>query len=210
MRPCYPTLLFTALIIAAVVVTLPTSTSYSNTLGEVLDNATTCGDSGGCHGPPSENVTVYLEGPAELEVGEQGWYNATIVGGPSQLYGYYIVVTNSNNIAKTITGEPLVPVTTDQALNVTHDAPTLSNSLAFNLTAPKYGGKFIITVAYNSADGDGLNSSADLWEAATFEVQVVYPHEVVHWRTFYLGVAALLFVVSTSLYFRHVKLKLVV
>lgn len=186
---------------------LPVS-SYSNDQGQVLDNATTCGDAAGCHGPASANATLFIEGPGELRVNQVGLYNITLLGGPGQSYGYYIVVTNSNGISKTITGDPLVHVTSDQGLNVTQDHPQERNHFSFNLTAPKYAGHFIISVAYNSANGDGLNSSADIWKAGTFDLEVVYPHEKVGWDTFNLGLAALVFVAVTTLAFRHLKLKL--
>lgn len=200
--------LVAALLLLALGATTPLGSGYGNDQGLVLDNATTCGDASGCHGLASPQVNLTLEGPVELEVGQVGWYNATLVGGPAQAYGFYIVVTNSNGISKTIDGDFLVPVTSDQASNVTHDTPLPSNRVSFNLTAPKYAGKFIINVAFNSVDGDGLNSTGDVWAAQTYEIQVVYPHEVVHWRTFYLGLAALAFVGVTTLYFRSLKLKL--
>lgn len=191
-----------------VLVTSPGATSYANNQGQVLDNATSCGDSKGCHGSHNPGTTLFIEGPEELEVNEVGYYNLTLVGGPGDSYGFYIIVTNSNGISKSISGDLLVPLTTNQVLNVTQDRPYPYNFISFNMTAPKYAGHFIIHAAYNSANDDGLNSSADEWNSATFDVQVVYPHEVVGWETFYLGLGALFFAAVSVTAFRALRIKL--
>jgi uncharacterized protein (TIGR03382 family) len=134
---------------------LANSAGAINLSGKSGANATcaTCHNGGGA-------PTLEISGPATLAAGTTGQYEVIIRGGPANVGGTNLAVSNTAAVLNPATGSGLKK----QSTELTHSAPKSFTSgelrFAFSMTAPSTAGTVSIFGSGNSANRDG-NSTGD-------------------------------------------------
>jgi len=128
---------------------------------------------GSCHAKKaSASVNVSVSGPATLAVNETATYTLTIVD-PGGFAGGAFSVSPDAASASSVS---VVDANTVQVNgNVSHSAAHSGVwSYNFALTAPGLaGGTITLSFAAMAFDGDGLNSTADIWNVGNYVVGVI-------------------------------------
>ncbi len=123
-----------------------------------------------CHGStPSDNVSVVINGPDTLVIGETAAYSVLISGGPLAAAGTNIAVssgelTRINSELRKDNGE------------LTHSSPKSASGSSvrfdFNFTAPASGGSVTMAANGNSVNLNG-STSGDAWNFAENKTIIV-------------------------------------
>ncbi|NUN10801.1 MAG: T9SS type A sorting domain-containing protein [Ignavibacteriaceae bacterium] len=136
--------------------------AYSSGItGVTLKNGQGCT----CHGGMASGVTVTINGPASLQVGETGNYTVTVTGGPLVKAGTNIAASSGTLTAGTglqlMSGE------------LTHTAPKSPDNntvtFSFQYTAPATTGNVTLYANGNSVNDNG-GSDGDSWNFASNKV----------------------------------------
>lgn len=136
--------------------------AYSSGItGVTLKNGQGCT----CHGGLASGVTVTINGPASLQVGETGNYTVTVTGGPLVKAGTNIAASTGTLTAGTglqlMSGE------------LTHTAPKSPDNntvtFSFQYTAPATTGNVTLYANGNSVNDNG-GSDGDSWNFASNKV----------------------------------------
>ncbi len=150
-----------------------------------------------CHSPNFDaSVSVWVEGPSQLTIGQTGVYNIYLTGGP-MVDGGYNVAARFGTLGIVDTNSQII----DGELTHTYPLPFVGDTVhwTFNYTAPDSAGYDTIYSVANSVNGDGIPTTDDKWnfgpnfpveitnivpvELTSFNAQLINNSVSLNWKT---------------------------
>ncbi len=163
-------LLFLFTCLASVLVVLlaaPLGDSYQNV------DIESCGDAESpCHGVQDSSVNIIVDGPDTVHTNILATYVITVIGGPSETYGYFVLIEDPDGVSRDLQGKLLFEVAPNSVTRVGE-----TNTFVVEFTPPRYAVHLKMTVAAVSSDNSG-EPSGDGWNTVEKDIKVEYPSSV--------------------------------
>jgi hypothetical protein len=145
----------------------PSGDSYQNV------DLESCGDpEGSCHGVQDSSVIIIVDGPDIVHTNILATYVITVIGGPSETYGYFVLIEDPDGVSRDLQGEFLFEVAPNSVTRVGE-----TNTFVIEFTPPRYAVHLKMTVATVSSDNSG-DPLGDGWNSVEKEIEVEYPTSV--------------------------------
>lgn len=158
--------------------------------GGTAQGAASCG---GCHGNAvTPGLTVTIDGPLELGLGEAATYTVSIA--EMGAGGGLDVVVDGNALLNVVDGN--TRLASEELVHVDADVAAPTGNLGdwsydFEVLAPETEGVTTVTAIMMAFDGDGSSTPADIWNIGSLQITVPEPSAGMAGVSALLGLSAL-------------------
>jgi hypothetical protein len=153
--------------VVAMLIAAPLGDSYQNV------DVENCGDADSpCHGVQDSSVIIVIDGPDTVHTNTPAVYVITVLGGPSETYGYFVLVEDPDGVSRDLQGEFLFEVAPNSVTRIGE-----TNSFVIEFTPPRNAIHLKMTVAAVSSDNSG-GPTGDGWNSVEKDIKVEYPSSV--------------------------------